>query len=132
MVYIVDDDYAVRDCLKLIIETAGLACQCFEKAERFLQAYSRNTPECLLLDVNMPSMNGLQLQGEIIRRNIHLPIIFISADDDQIIKSRAIKAGAFDFLIKPVSSQHLIKRIQAALKRETQINETGLVAVNSQ
>jgi FixJ family two-component response regulator len=116
VIFIVDDDYAVRDCLGCVIETAGFACQCFESAEHFLQTYSRNTLDCLLLDVNMPGMNGLELQDEISRRNICLPIIFISSEDDEITKTRAIKAGAFDFLTKPVMNQHLIECIQAALK----------------
>ena len=78
-VYIVDDDVAVRDSLKLVIEIADLACETFESAEHFLQAYCPGRPGCLLLDVNMPGMNGDELQAELIRRSIRLPIIFLTA-----------------------------------------------------
>jgi FixJ family two-component response regulator len=123
MVFIVDDDYAVRDCLGLIIETSGFVYQSFESAERFLQAYSQSMHDCLLLDIDMPGMNGLELQDELIRRNVHLPIIFISAHVDLSTKARAIKAGAFDFLTKPVPSQLLIERIRTLLQHEAQMNE---------
>lgn len=116
MVFIVDDDYAIRDCLGLVIETAGFAYKSFESAECFLQVYFQSTLDCLLLDVEMPGMNGLDLQDELIRRNLHLPIIFISANADLPTKARAIEAGAFDFLTKPISSQLLIERIQTALQ----------------
>jgi FixJ family two-component response regulator len=114
-VFIVDDDCAVREGLGLVIETNGLAYQAFESAECFLQAYSPDIPGCLLLDVNMPGLNGFELQDELIRRNSHLPIIFLTAHGDTLMMEQAIKAGAADFLTKPVPSQLLIERIQAVL-----------------
>lgn len=114
-VFIVDDDCAVRDGLGLVIETSGLAYQVFESAEHFLQAYCPGKRGCLLLDVNMPGLNGLELQDELIRRNSHLPIIFLTAHGDTLMMKQAIKAGAADFLTKPVPSQLLIERIQAVL-----------------
>jgi FixJ family two-component response regulator len=114
-VFIVEDDYAVRDGLALVIETAGLACQAFESAERFLQAYTPDTSGCLLLDINLPGLTGLELQDELVRRNSQLPIIFLTAHGDMLMKGRAIKAGAADFLMKPVPSELLIERIQAVL-----------------
>ena len=122
-VFIVDDDYAVRDALGLVIETAGLDCQTFENAEHFLETYSPGRPGCLLLDVNMPGMNGDELQTELIRRNIHLPIIFLSAYGDIPMTVRTIKAGAVDFLTKPVPSKLLLERIQAVLHEEIRIHE---------
>ena len=125
-VFIVDDDFAVRDSLELVIETAGLACQTFENAEHFLQAYCPGRPGCLLLDVNMPGMNGDELQAELIRRNIHLPIIFLTAYGDIPMTVRTIKAGAVDFLTKPVPSKLLLERIQAVLHDETRIHEQAM------
>jgi len=122
-VFIVDDDYAVRDSLGLVFKTAGLNYQTFENAEHFLETYSVGTPGCLLLDMNMPGLNGDELQTELIRRNIHLPIIFLTAYGDIPMTVRAMKAGAVDFLTKPVPSKLLIERIQTVLKHETQIQE---------
>ncbi|MDP3839068.1 MAG: response regulator, partial [Methylococcales bacterium] len=78
-VFIVDDDYAVRDGLGLVLETAGFNYQTCESAEHFLEIYSAETSGCLLLDMNMSGLNGDELQAELARRNIHLPIIFLTA-----------------------------------------------------
>ena len=125
-IYIVDDDYAVRDALGLVIEAAGLDCQTFENAEHFLETYSPGRPGCLLLDVNMPGMNGDELQTELIRRNVHLPVIFLTAYGDIPMTVRTIKAGAVDFLTKPVPSKLLLERIQAVLHDETRIHEQAM------
>ena len=92
-VFIVDDDYAVRDALRLVIENAGLACRTFESAEHFLQTSSLNEYGCLLLDVNMPGMNGDELQAELNRRNMHFSIIFLTAYGSIPQTVRAMKAG---------------------------------------
>src|SRR5664279_5062465 len=125
-VFIVDDDHAVRDALSLVIETANLAYQTFESAEDFLQDYCPDRPGCLLLDVNLPGLNGHELQAELIRLNMHLPIIFLTAYGDIPMTVRAIKAGAVDFLTKPVPTKLLIERIQAVLKHEAQIQEQAM------
>jgi FixJ family two-component response regulator len=125
-VFIVDDDYAVRDSLRLVMETAGLDCQTFESAEHFLQTYCPDKPGCLLLDVNMPGMNGDELQTELNRRNMHLPIIFLTAYGDIPMTVRTIKAGAVDFMTKPVPSKLLIECIQAVLQLETRMHEEDL------
>jgi two-component system response regulator FixJ len=122
-VFIVEDEYPVRHSLGLIMETADYAYQTFESAEDFLQNYCPGQPGCLLLDVNLPGLNGDELQAELIRRNIHLPIIFLTAYGDIPMTVRAIKAGAVDFLTKPVPRDLLIERIQAVLQHETQIHE---------
>jgi FixJ family two-component response regulator len=116
-VLIVEDDLVLLDALGLVVETAGFAYQAFESAERFLQIYCPHTPGCLLLDVNLPGMNGFELQAELIRRQIHMPIIFLTSHDDSAMKASAIKAGAVDFLTKPVPSKVLIERIQDAFHR---------------
>ncbi len=125
-IFIVDDDYAVRDGLGLVFETANLSYQTFDSAEHFLQAYCPGKPGCLLLDMNMPGLNGLELQDELRRRNIHLPIIFLTAHGDIPTTVRAVKAGAVDFLTKPVPSKLLIERIQAVLQHEAQIHEKNM------
>ena len=101
-VYIVDDDYAVRDSLSLVFEAAGIASETFESAEQFLERYCPGKPGCLLLDVNMPGMVGTELQAELKRRNIQIPIIFLTAYGDIPMTVQTIKAGAVDFLTKPV------------------------------
>lgn len=125
-VYIVDDEYAVRDSLGLVMETAGLAYETFDSAEHFLQNYCPGKPGCLLLDVNMPGLSGHELHAELIRRNIQLPVIFLTAYGDIPMTVRAIKAGAVDFLTKPVPSKLLIERVQAVLQHEAQTYEQAL------
>jgi two-component system response regulator FixJ len=122
-VYIVEDEFPVRHSLGLIMETAGYAYRSFESAEEFLQNYSPGQPGCLLLDVNLPGLNGDELQTELARRKIHLPIIFLTAYGDIPTTVRVIKAGAVDFLTKPVPRDLLIERIQAVLQQEVQIRE---------
>jgi len=122
-VFIVDDDEAVRDGLEMVMETVGLACLTFESAEHFLDHYDQTTPGCLVLDMNMPGMNGDELQTELSRRNIHLPIIFLTAFGDIPTSVRTIRAGAVDFLTKPVQISQLIERIQAELLHAAQLQE---------
>ncbi|MDD5114291.1 MAG: response regulator [Methylobacter sp.] len=122
-VFIVDDDYAVRDSLGLVFKTAGLNYLTFENAEHFLETYSGGTPGCLLLDMNMPGLNGDELQSELIRRNIRVPIIFLTAHGDIPMSVRAMKAGAVDFLTKPVPSKMLIERVQTVLQHEALTQE---------
>ena len=122
-VFIVDDDDAAREGLALVIDTLGLACQAFENAERFLESYVAGTPGCLVLDINMPGMNGDELQAELNRRNSHLPIIFLTAYGDIATTVRTIRAGAVDFMTKPVQINLLIERIQAVLNHEAKLFE---------
>lgn len=129
-VFIVDDDEAVRDGLAMVIETVGLACQTFENAERFLDNYDQTTPGCLVLDMNMPSMKGDELQAELILRNIHLPVIFLTAFGDIPTSVRTIKAGAVDFLTKPVKISQLIERIQTELLYAAQLQEQNKCTVD--
>jgi FixJ family two-component response regulator len=114
-VYIVDDDEAIRDGLRLLVETYDLDCQAFESAEIFLRDYSHNTPGCLILDFNLPGMNGLELQAEMNRRKIQLPIIFLTAHNNKMVKDSALKAAAFCFMVKPVQIGELIENLFKAL-----------------
>jgi len=123
IVYIVDDEYAVRDSLKLLIETTGYTVIDFESAEAFLDHYNSDQPSCLLLDVRMPSMSGLDLQEELLKRGIDIPIIFISGHADVPDSAKAFRAGAIDFLEKPFNEEVLLSRIEEALSKDAQTRE---------
>ncbi len=113
-VYIVDDDAAVRDSLSLMIEQAGIAVCAFENAKAFLNAYSPDFFGCVIIDVRMPGMDGLQLQEEMAWNKISLPIIFLTGHGDIPMSVRAIKSGAIDFLTKPVIREKLLICIRVA------------------
>ncbi|PPD50198.1 MAG: DNA-binding response regulator [Methylobacter sp.] len=118
LVYLVDDDFAIRDSLSLFIESAGQAVKSFESAEQFLQAYDQEQPGCLLLDVRMPVMSGLDLQDVLLKNNIDIPIIFISGHAVVSDSVKAFRAGAVDFIEKPFDNQVLLERIQEALYKD--------------
>jgi FixJ family two-component response regulator len=122
-VFIVDDDDAVRDGLSMVFETVGLAYHTFENAEHFFESYHPGTPGCLILDIDMQEMNGDELQEELNRRNIRLPIIFLSSYGDNHLRERVINAGAVDFMVKPVQINLLIERIQSMFQPEPQVLE---------
>ena len=117
-VFVVDDDPAVRDSLSLLLETEGLPVECHESAESFLDTYSADRPGCMVLDVRMNAMSGPELQSELARRGSRLPIIFLTAHGDIPMTVRAMKAGARDFLTKPINGTELLERIQAVLRSE--------------
>lgn len=120
-VFIVDDDDAVRDSYGHVMETAGFAYQAFENAEQFLAVYQPGAQGCLLLDMCMPGMSGLDLQAELIRRNLHLPIIFLTGYGSIPMTVRAMKAGAVNFLTKPVSRNQLIQYIEDVFETERKL-----------
>lgn len=122
-VFIVDDDYAVRDSLGQVMEAAGVPYLLFESAEQFLEAYKPGLCGCLVLDLNMPTMTGDELQAELQRLNIQLPIIFLTAFGDIPTTVRLVKAGAVDFLIKPVMSRVLVERVRAVLQEQLLVYE---------
>lgn len=118
LVYVVDDEFAVRDSLTLLIESTGQAVRSFASAEAFLNDYSPEQPGCLLLDIRMPSMSGLDLQDELTARDICIPIIFISGHARIPDSAHAFRAGAVDFLEKPFDNAILMERIAEALKKD--------------
>jgi FixJ family two-component response regulator len=115
-VFVVDDDDAVRDGLAMLLGAAGFAYLGFNCAEAFLDAWRPDWSGCLILDVCIPGMDGPSLQEEMACRGIHLPIIFLSGHGDISIAVRTMKAGANDFLVKPIDGGVLLERVQAALE----------------
>jgi len=122
-VFVVDDDEAVRDSLALLLETAGLAVETCDGAAAFLAAYTPGRTGCLILDLQMPGCSGPELQVELKRRGIDLPIIFLTAHGDIPTTVQAIQRGAMDFLTKPVVGSELIGRVHEALERSAQLHE---------
>jgi RNA polymerase sigma factor (sigma-70 family) len=120
-VFIVDDDAAVRDGLKLLLDTAGLTVQAYDSATAFLSAYSPGRAGCLILDVSMPGMSGPELQAELNRLHVDLPVIFLTGHADIPTTVHAIKEGAMDLLTKPVDGTELIERVQAALEKDVEL-----------
>jgi FixJ family two-component response regulator len=115
IIYVIDDDAAIREALGSLIRSAGLIVETFASAQEFL---SRSRPErcgCLVLDVRMPGLSGLELQSELTGANIHLPIIFITGHGDIPMTVRAMKAGAVEFLTKPFHDQDLLDAISQAI-----------------
>ncbi len=118
IVFVVDDDPSIRDALKWIIESVGLRAQTFGSAKEFLESYRPDAPACLVLDVQLPGLSGLDLQRELAGAEVHLPIIFITGHGDIPMSVRAMKAGAVEFLTKPFHHQVLLDAIQQAIKRD--------------
>lgn len=119
-VFIVDDDQAVRDSLCWLIEAAGLSVKAFNSAQEFLAIYDPQWAGCLVLDVRLPGMSGLELQRELAQRQVMLPIIIITGHGDVSTAVRAMKAGAIDFIEKPFSDDLLIHRVRDALEKDAQ------------
>jgi FixJ family two-component response regulator len=121
-VFVVDDDDAVRNSLRLLLKSVGLPTVEFASAREYLDSWHPAQPGCLVLDVRMPGMSGLELQEELNRRGAIIPVIFISGHGDIPMAVEAIQHGAFDFLQKPFRDQDLIDRVQRAL---ASANATG-------
>ncbi len=117
-VFIVDDDDSVRSSLRLLLKSVGLQAVAYGSAREFLASWDADQPGCLVLDVRMPSMSGLELQEELNRRGAIIPVIFITGHGDIPMAVEAMQHGAFDFLPKPFRDQDLIDRIQRAIERD--------------
>lgn len=121
IVFIVDDDPAIRDSLSLMIEQENIAVNSFADAESFLNACQTMRLGCVIIDVRMPKMDGMQLQDELTKRNILLPVIFLTGHGDIPMSVRAIKAGAVDFLTKPVTRERLLASVRSAIRMSEKI-----------
>ena len=114
-IYIVDDNPAVRDAIRFLVKQVGLTPKIFSSAQEFLDYFTIEMRGCLVLDIRMPGMSGLDLQEQLILLGAHIPIIIITGHGDVPITVRAMKSGAFEFLQKPFSDQVMLDTIQAAL-----------------
>jgi FixJ family two-component response regulator len=118
VVFVVDDDASMRQAIGSLIRSVGLRVETFETAQEFLQSKHLDTLGCVVLDVRLPGLSGLDLQRELIARGVNLPIIFITGHGDIPMSVRAMKAGALEFLTKPFGDQDLLDAIQKALERD--------------
>jgi DNA-binding NtrC family response regulator len=118
LIYIVDDDASVRNGLDNLLRSAGFAVQSFSSAREFLASARADVPSCLLLDVQLPGLSGLDLQQELAKSGVQIPIIFITGHGDIPMSVRAMKAGAIEFLTKPVNDEDLLDAIQQAVARD--------------
>ena len=114
-VYVVDDDEAVRRFLRGLIGSIGLGVKTYASAQEFLDGYEAGSPGCLLLDIRMPDMSGLELQAELRRREINIPVIILTGHGDVKVAVHAMKAGAVDFIEKPFNNELLLHGIQKAV-----------------
>jgi FixJ family two-component response regulator len=124
-VFVVDDDDAVRTALRLLIKSVGLAVETFASAQEFLDAFDGDRPGCLVLDVRMPGMSGLELQQRLNEMNSITPVVFITGHGDVPMAVEAMQHGAVDFIQKPFRDQDLIDRINQALEKD-HANRSGL------
>lgn len=119
-VFIVDDDEEVRSALKFLMESIGLAAEVYDSAQGYLEAFDPSRPGCLVLDVRMKGMSGLQLQEELSNQPIHPPIIIITGHGDVPMAVRAVQAGASDFIEKPFNEQVLLESIHRAIEEDAE------------
>ena len=117
-VFVVDDDAAVLKSLSRLLRSAGLAVATFSSPRQFLDRHDPDTPGCLVLDVAMPGLNGLELQQALIASGHELPIIFLTGHGDIPMTVQAMKRGAVDFLTKPVNDENLLKAIRVAIEKD--------------
>ncbi|MDR3415193.1 MAG: response regulator [Nevskia sp.] len=123
VVFIVDDEEAVRDSIGLLLRSVGVRSRGFADARAFLDGYQPEQRGCLVLDIRMPRMSGMELQQELNRRGWAVPIIFITGHGDVPMAVEAMRAGAVDFLQKPFKDDELIRRVQKALEQDARLRE---------
>jgi FixJ family two-component response regulator len=124
VVYVIDDDDSVRTALSSLIRSVGLQVDTFASASAFMSAKRPDAPSCLILDVRLPGVSGLDFQTELAKTNTLIPIIFITGHGDIPMSVKAMKAGAIEFLTKPFRDQDLLDAIQVALERSRSNQET--------
>jgi FixJ family two-component response regulator len=123
LVFVVDDDASMRDSLRDLIGSAGLDVQSFASAQEFLASPRPDVPSCLVLDVKLPGLSGLDLQQELAKRDVQIPIIFITGHGDIPMSVRAMKAGAIEFLTKPFHDEDLLNAVEQAINRSRQMEQ---------
>jgi RNA polymerase sigma factor (sigma-70 family) len=118
VVFVVDDDPSVRSSLKFLLSTVGLQVESFNSADGFLHKEPPDVPSCLVLDVRLPGLSGIDIQRELAARNIRIPIVFLTGHGDIPMSVRAMKAGAVEFLTKPFRDQDLLDAVRIALGQD--------------
>jgi FixJ family two-component response regulator len=122
-IFVVDDDTSMREALRNLFRSVGLDVQTFSSAQEFLSSQSSKAAGCLVLDVRLPGLSGLDLQRELAQANVQIPIVFITAHGDIQMSVRAMKAGAVEFLPKPFRDQDLLDAVQQAIDRDRVLRE---------
>jgi FixJ family two-component response regulator len=125
-VFVIDDDAGVRASIQGLLKSVRLRCECFETAEEFLRGKRPDGPSCLVLDVSLPGVNGLEFQRELADAGFQIPIIFITGHGDIPMTVKAMKSGAVEFLTKPFQDQALLDAIQQALDRDRAARQQGV------
>ena len=115
LISIVDDEESIREAIESLLRSVGFRTQTFASAEQFLQSDQIETTACLILDVRMPGMSGLELQRQLMATQYRIPIVFVTAHGDEEARARALQEGAVEFLLKPFSEEALLNAIQVAL-----------------
>jgi len=118
VVFVIDDDASLRESLSSLLRSIGLHVELFDSAAQFLKSKRPDVPSCLVLDVRLPGLSGLDFQAELIKNDIRVPIIFITGHGDIPMSVRAMKAGAIEFLTKPLREQDLLDAVQTGLDRD--------------
>jgi FixJ family two-component response regulator len=122
-VFVVDDDQAVRESLALLVQSVGIEAETFASAQAFLDAYRPDQRGCLITDIRMPGMSGLELQEQLCRDGVRIPVIVLTGHGDVPAAVRALKGGAVDFVEKPFNPQALLDLVQQAIARDEEIRE---------
>jgi FixJ family two-component response regulator len=118
IVFVIDDDAPMREALGNLFRSVGLQVEVFGSASEFLQSKLPDVPGCLILDIRLPRLSGLDFQAELVKAGIHIPIIFMTGHGDIPMSVRAMKAGAIDFLTKPFRDQDMLDAVTTAIKRD--------------
>ena len=115
-VFLVDDDHAVRDALELLLDSVGLRTVSYSSAAAFLEGFEKNRRGCLVLDIRMPGMSGMELQAALAEKSVNIPIIFLTGHGNVSMSAKAFRTGAIDFMEKPFNENVLLERIQEAIQ----------------
>jgi two-component system, LuxR family, response regulator FixJ len=124
VIAVVDDDEAVREALSELLQVLALSCRTFDRAEAFLAAYTHGSFDCLITDIRMPGISGLELQQKLKSLGSTIPVIVVTSSGDPLTRSRALKDGAIAYLNKPVKDEVFIRHLMTALGRDYSVGET--------
>jgi FixJ family two-component response regulator len=132
IVFVIDDDASMRRALNNLFQSVGLAVQVFGSAPEMLQSKLPEVASCLVLDIRLPGVSGLDFQTDLAKANIHIPIIFMTGHGDIPMTVRAMKGGAVDFLTKPFRDQDMLDAVVTAIERDRKRREVGKIVANLQ